>query len=653
MKKTLMVGVVLVVAVAGILWGLSPDKSLKVHQPQPVQAEAHPQPSTASTSPPQSQPRNARIEIPDVLNFSSCESLTETYSDRRSRWLRERHEGWADYIDDGYSLDAVTVAIEHFLNSNFAASFRVGYLRARTEMGQELRFAQNELERQFPETRDFGLTLRVIPPSQAYKDFLSISPSQREALVTRQPPTINEVAYFTRDSELSDEDIILLLTHVEDVHAEVHYHREESLSILDHVIISGRLPVVQKLLEQGVRPSEDAYLGSSMEHALVMLDYAQAIETRGEPDCCPREADAAAIVALMQQYGSAARFTTQSSDQVEGDIPRRAYRFDADAITHLRQQYGLDLTTITVRHGPNKADAKPLIDKIAADLTQYLASNTDAQQLETQIEQCRELLRDFYQAWQPMDANHLIMPLVEQYADDIRRIEAELSAIDPGLVDHYRHHQWIRGLVRFRYPFDSEVKSALENGDPDPAIAFILALDIDAQDQVEYALHVLTWNNEYLQPLMRSGLLPSRPDYFLMDRENLLYDMGRLEQLENLGLDLRGEDSIGQTVLHIAVRDGRSNLVSELVAEGFPFGGRGLNQDPLHAALNPSNSRLPIQTMEPIVRELMTYQPEVDIFHHRRLAVMQLKYPEVYQALVADFPELEVPEGTELMPVRL
>ncbi|MBA3988863.1 MAG: hypothetical protein C0463_07005 [Idiomarina sp.] len=648
MKKVLVVGVVLVVAIAGILWALSPDKSLKVHQPQPVQAEQRPW----SFSPTRRQSNSTSLEIPDELNISTCEPFVQTYDERYSRWLRDRYEGWTHYIDNGYSLDAVTLTIEHFLNLNFAASFRADYLRARTDIGQNLQLAQDELERQNPEVRGAEITFVLAPPSQAYSDLVSMSISERQELVSSQSPSLEDIAYFMHKNELSDEDIILLLTEAENLQRVVHYRHQNILSILDHAIISGRLAVVQTLLEQGVRPSEDTYLGSSMEHALARLFYSRMTGSSDEPDCCPREADAAAIVILMQQYGSKARFKAHDSAQVMGEMPGHIYQFDADTMTRLRQRYGLDLTDIEVRQEPSKAEARPLIDKIAAELTDYLADNTDAQQLESKIEHCRELSREFYRAWQQTAARDLMLPILEQYAENPSRIEEELAAIDPGLVDVFRAQQRRLGRVRLRYPLDSDAERSLRDGDPEPAIQFIQALDIDSQDKMEYALHLLSWNVEYLHRLISSAILPTRPDYFLLDQE-LAYDINRLKQLESLGLDLRAEDSVGQTLLHIAVKNGRADLVSELVAEGFPFGGRGLNQDPLHAALNPSNRRLPIQTMEPIVRELMSFQPEVDIFHHRRLAVMQLKYPDVYQALVADFPELEVPEGTELMPVRL
>ncbi|MCL4409559.1 MAG: ankyrin repeat domain-containing protein [Firmicutes bacterium] len=657
MKKTLVVGVVLVVAVAGILWGLSPDKSLKVHQPQPVQAEDHPQPST---SPPQRQPRqqstSVGLQVPQDVNFSVCESFIQTHDERRNRWLRDNYQSWARYIGHDYTLDDLTLVVEHFLHANFADTFRVNYLRRQTELGQELQAVQTEFERQYPEARDLGVRMAMAsPPSSGYQDFTTMLPAARQDLIASQRPMIEDIAYFMEQSEVTDDELVAMLARVDDVNRVVHYHRNSIVSVFDHAVINGRMAVLQALLDQGMRPTNDFYLGSSMEHALASLDAAPRRDQLSDAECCRHESNAADIVALIQQYDSSVRFEEHNADGVQGFFPRNYFQFNAETLARLEQDYGLDIRGIESRAIPSISPSHPLIQSLSAELNAHLNADVSPEDMESRIAECRQFITKFHQAWQPKSGGDVMNQMLEKYPDDPHRVEAELAQVDPALVDSFRARQLAGATVSLAFqPEWREIEVALGQRNAEPAINFILSLEAADDVKTELAVEVIRWNRgSAISAAMEAGILPPKPEYFLLDKYGHFRSAQHIDVLERGGLDLRGEDSWGRTALHYAVRDGSLDAVNYLVAEGFPFGGRGLNQDPLHAALNPSNRRLPIQTMEPIVRELMTYQPEVDIFHHHRLAVMQLKYPDVYQALVADFPELEVPEGTELMPVRL
>ena len=45
---------------------------------------------------------------------------------------------------------------------------------------------------------------------------------------------------------------------------------------------------------------------------------------------------------------------------------------------------------------------------------------------------------------------------------------------------------------------------------------------------------------------------------------------------------------------------------------------------------------------------LMRYQPKIDQFHLRRMGLIKLKYPDVYQQIISAYPQLKVVDDNAL-----
>ena len=65
----------------------------------------------------------------DTSNFAQCQQTFFQLRQGQQQWIRESVGNFSDYLDEGYSVDEITVAIDAFRNSNFAAMFRAKQLR--------------------------------------------------------------------------------------------------------------------------------------------------------------------------------------------------------------------------------------------------------------------------------------------------------------------------------------------------------------------------------------------------------------------------------------------------------------------------------------------------------------------------------------------
>lgn len=629
----------LALIVAVILFVFSKDKSAPTAPYQPT-IDSH---STRNVAP--EFPVNAidsnQSEIED-FSFAHCESLlTDTHRSSMD-WGRNNYEQWDRYLEEGHSLDEVTLAVEHFTNPNFAASFRVKQLRLTTDVNQALEQMLELLFQQAPELRGSGVRLLAQIPSAPLDDFAEKNPQERAITLQEHDVTVDDIAYFIVNSELSDDDIILMIDHASDLFTRVSFDRLETISLLDYAVAETRPRLVEALLHAGLRPTADGYLGSTMEWALSRLNYF----------CCEREKDAANIVLMLLPFDAVARFDVKNEHRITGEFPRNSYRFDDDDINRIRWEYGLDLTRILTRQVPSIDTDHRLIRELEAERAEYLSAGSSVQGLEADLAACEQLVEVVNKQWQPRRLHDVLNSVVDEYPDSPDRIKRELAQIDPSLVDVFRER--FEGRQQRFNPVDMPqgIIDSLRQGKIEDVIEFYLAQELSDANVNWLMWNILDWDHSYYEMLKHSGLLREPLEYSDMQVYSGALRAESIQKLENAGANIRSADSRQKTLLFYAVQRADTDLVTFLEQQGYPFSFDELGQDPLHAALAPDNYRLSIEIVEELVPILMQFRPQIDEFHLSRMALIKLKYPQTYQRLVSRYAELEVPPDTELPKVR-
>jgi len=577
--------------------------------------------------------------ISDTESYQYCEQLVKEYSADSYDWGIQEHASWAKYLTEDYSLNEVTLAVEYFTNSNFAAEFRVKQLRKTSALAKENNRLNHELQDYlaiFPE-QNFGQSIGIAVPSPELENYEKLSKEKRASLLEQNTPTVDDVAFFITQSTYKDSDIIELLRAVQDPSATVGYAAHEITSLLDYAVQASRVNVVEALLARDVKPTTDDYLGSTMEWALSRLTYAHTLE---------QHQASAAIVSMLANLGAKARFEEKKISMISGSFPRHFYSFNAQEVEALMQNYALDLTNIESRDTPYLDENSPLIAMLNKQQTSFIAEKLGLDNPVATATACKQTLERVDNAWQPEPADIMINRIVTANADDPTIIKKLLARIEPSLVDCYQkeHNDHVRPLeyVDNTRQFFKQLKKK----DVRDVIDELLTLPLNNANKNWLFSQILMRDASYYDELYNSELMVDKIQYFSFN--NRLLNTTALSKLAQANADLHSSDSRGKTLLFYAVKESDTKLVKYMSEQKFPFSLDDTGQDPLHVALDSEHYKFSKNNIVDIVDILMSYHPKIDPFHLSRMALLKLKYPLLYLKLIESYPQLAIKPETEL-----
>ncbi|NRA72509.1 MAG: hypothetical protein HRU24_15960 [Gammaproteobacteria bacterium] len=583
---------------------------------------------------------NTTTQINDeTTDFQYCENIVEQQGSLEADWLRDVYPSWNKYLKQGHSLDEITLVIDKLLNSNFGASFRIGQLRTNADLTKTNRELNKALSDYDPELQQLGFSISMAVPSDKLKDYASLSDKEQRALLMEVQPSVDDLAYFINQPQHSNNDILELLAATKNPKAIIGFRKLETTSLLNYAVIASRLPVFKQLLQLGLTPTNDSYLGSTMEWALAALTY-----NHSQPE------NSAKIVLKLIELGAKARFEQQDSNHISGDFPRNYYSFTQAEIDNLLQSYQLDLTLVESRFPLQLASDSLLMAKIKQLQAEYLDSQLNIEDREQHIASCQETMTRVKQAWQPKENRELLKQAIANSPDSKAQVELSLAKIDPSLVDCYQKNDAdYRRNQRYLDNIEHILKP-LRKGEILPVIDQLTAMPLTNSNKNWLFSQILGWDASFYDELISSELLVDPLQYF--DFRYLLKPES-LTKLAQSGAELDGVDSRGKTLMFYGVAKGDLNLLHYLAEERLPFSlisSRG--QDPLHLALNTSRYQFSSAKLIAIVNILMSYHPTIDSFHLSRMALIQLKYPKLYQQIIDIHPSLSIISTTKL-PVTL
>jgi hypothetical protein len=584
-----------------------------------------------------SQANSPTVEVaekkpaPDTNNFAVCEQYLRDIRDMRHDWFLENKSEWNDFVTEGYSIDEITLAIDYFGNSNFAAASRAELLRLHTEPSKVAQQANELMEEDFPELAASGF--RVVPaiPLPALENFKEMTASEKNRVIETEDIRVDDVAYFILQDEVSDEDIFMMLSTLDEPSGVVTYDRLEAVSLLDYAVEASRVEVFKELLNRGLQPTTDSYLGSTMEWALNSL-----------MQCCEKRDGAVEIVQALQSMGAQARFDVKNDNQVQGAFPRKSYRFDESDIQSFRQEHRLDLTQTESRQALEVDKNNALIQELGAKRQAYVQAQMELSTLSTEIESCESMVNSVNAQWQPQQALEILNRMEALYPDSPDIIKSELAAIDPVLVDRYLSSQVRRGRMEF-IDVPREIWNQIANGEIDKVINYYSNQQLSDGKKRSLVWQLLRHDVSHYEALSRSQLMVEPLQYSNLSLRG--FSKESLQKLEKAGADLYSADKRDKSLLFYAVGKNDLELLEYMEEQGYPFSFDEMGQDPLFLALRRSSSAA-------LISVLMRYHPEINDFHRSRMAVIQLKYPDLYDELTSSYPQLAVRPDTELPRVR-
>jgi hypothetical protein len=570
-------------------------------------------------------------------DYQYCEMFTSRFHKTRYDFARQKYESWDRYLDEGYTLDDITLAIEYFTNSNFSSKFRVKQLRLHSELTTDNNEINKSIVEEISDFLQFGIKASRAIPSAELANYALLSAKEQKKLLNDVTPNIDDLAYFIRQPEISDADVLELLDKVDNVRAIVGYGKLDTTSLLDYAVDSSRNKVAEKLLELGLEPTSDNYLASTMEWALSRLSYTKHTA---------KEESRAKLVLMLINYGAKARFKEQNLTKVSASFPRGSYSFNAEEVKGLMEDYGLDLTLIksreTILVNKNSELVALLENKQASNLAEKLAIDN----IDEQLSACKKTITAISNQWKPENAHAVMKRVIAENPGSPKDIKLRLAEIDPRLVDYYQT-RFDGYLRRMEYmPELDQIFDPLKDGKVLLVIDALLDVPLNDSNKNWLFNQILQWDMSYYDELFNSELFIDELQYF--DFTSPMLKPNSLKKLQEAGANLHDIDIRDKTLLYYAVKNVNVTLVNYMSEQQFPFSLSNIGEDPLHVALNTAYRKFSPNKFEALVDILMRYNPKIDQFHLNRLAVLKLKYPGLYQKIITKHPQLIIDESAVL-----
>lgn len=581
----------------------------------------------------------------DTSNYAQCLVLTSEVKNRTEVLAREDYHTWYRYLDEGYTIDEVTLAVEHFLNPLFAVTFRIAYLRQNSRLAETNHSLMSQLYDLLAPGEKAPFRIERSVPAKAFLEFPSATQSEKIAIIEREDLYIDDIAYALVTDTFSDEDVLLLINALDDPTAVVGYEKYEAISLLDFAVIGTRPEIVALLLNSGLTPSQDPFLGSTMEWALSRLFHQYDTDNR---------AAAARIVKRLQETGAQASFEKQSSNNVYGTFPRQFYDFKAEQIESLQYDFGLDIISIEQEPQLSKTLNPSLLSTLQQKLHPTVEQALGLPDVAKLSNVCEGTIDELRNEWKAEYQPAAVQRVMNKHKGDEDTLLAALHTVDPSLVDYYRFSQ---PPTERRAPISDDlfqrinsVYKMFDKGDIQAGVDYVAAADIHPSQREWVFLKMLDHDKVYFDAIVNSSLNTTLTNFQDLIWPKLLNETS-LEALMQAGMAFPDTDKFKQTLVFYAASRRDHALVQYLFDNAFAFSLEPFGQDPLHGVLRLYGNETDLEVIKKTVEAVMLFQPEIDEYHLRRMAVVKLYYPALYAQLTASFPELAIEDDQALPPV--
>ncbi|WP_139138921.1 hypothetical protein [Alteromonas confluentis] len=587
------------------------------------------------------------MSAPQPSSDVSWSEPSESRCDNLERLVEQASRMFGQAIDadtllsEGNSIDDVTLLIQAMKNENFAREWRDVKRKEAAKLSQ----LDKSLNEQFQallsdKLRASGLSVVTKIPS----------PWLKQAIEANQP--------FTKyqDKEVSPEDIAWLIgqENIDDSRLKEAFalmsepeamlssnvqlmEFRQATNILDAAAMKGRPALAEWLLNQGVSPVEDAYLGGTLDFALRGLQGMFSISWPVEEDkpeivseSVPQQTIAAQLALIQRLQGLGLElhgeyYVGKSTKTLNSYFAVNLFYIERVAIDYIEQQYGVNLLSIPQAPPLSSATSEDIIASYKQAKAEEI-TKVAGQDYETQLASCKQFRERIAIKWKP-ETLHT--------ADFQDSTQDELFTKAPELVSCQREMLQRRHRSRFRADGDIDIYPIvrlISKKDYEAAFALV-AENPSVTDEVVYDML-----DRAYQPMLNAGLIPTELDYSY--RFSL-----RFAKLAEQGFDLQQPDKYGRSLLYVAASQWSPEQMEYLVEQRVPYYHLPDAPDPLYLVLYYIATRNK-QDYQQMLEAVMSYDPPITPMHLSQMQVLKLRSPEVYAAIEAQFPQLGV-EGAD------
>ncbi|WP_414830249.1 hypothetical protein [Alteromonas sp. H39] len=588
--------------------------------------------SPASTTSSKNTPEIQQEAAPEfVADHQQCTDLQKNI-DRVTRHYFD-DERLSSFLDDGFSVDDITLAIDALRNPNFAREWRDDYRKKDSQLDSLNRQLNKALRENMPDLPSGMGVFRSVPVNRLEEAVKNDKPL--ETLSDEETLIVDDVAWLIQQPNLSDTAIKPFVLQLEDINAKLGSSfviDKQAISLLDVAAFNRRPALAQWLMAQGARPTSDAYLGTTLDYALAGLSRFSQETLQEQNDTV------AAQIALANdliEHGQRS-VSVFENDSFKSRFSANLFIFWEGVSEALELNYGFDLKTVPIMSPLTSPRATELITQIQSHQEAMITDQVGEKTAEKRS-RCRSFKKQVADAWSP---KWLGSELVD-YRDD------ELYEMAPELVKCRREKMMFKdALPGRRSEFDEDrYYRVLSDGEWQLAMSM---LD-DYPEAVPRVFHEsVAYIPESYAAFVGAGFVPDVWNFSYL--EDNRYFVNNLQKIEDAGVDLHMTDIYGRNLLFIAVNAGSPDTLQYLVQSGVPYYQVPNTPDPLYLALYHIATRDRAEDANAIISILMAYSPTVSDAHLAQMRVMKLKAPSLYRDIVDEHPLLTVDDSNVAYP---
>ncbi len=577
--------------------------------------------------PPQSS-TNANEVFPfDKLDYVSCVDYKRVVNKAKGQWKQNKKFNWISYLEQGYTLDQVTTAADHFVGFNWASQWRreqltinSSYQKNKTKLRQEI---SNRLGREIPQH------MNIEPKYPSPEIIKYIKTDDTGAPPSSIQPTIDDLAALVADKNIN-EDVILNLISSNNLTSYVGYQERQPLSLAGYAALHSRKKVVEHLIERDAIKG-DSYLGNPLEWALKALS-----KSKDNTD------EAVEIIKLLHAQGLTIRKNSfiPGFNGLRGRIMfGQSYEISEEKLRHIKEKYNLDLTQLTVRENINSTDQNETLKQaLISDRNDYTAQQLGDIYNPIKLKTCHTKVDNIAEQVKMRPSYELISSVSNE--QDFQGTLEELALIDPSLASCYFA---ISKSIPYDNFYNQEIAQLITDKKYSEAITQLESFSLNTSKKATFFWEN-SRNDEFIPYMIKAGIMAEGFNFKRYLEYNRNFNEAKLEVLVASGIDTFNLDSNKHSLLYYMVAHANLKMVDHLVKNGYDFANQPYD-DPLHAILSGAQPNIATEQIIDLIMPLVT---TIDSYHLSRMKIISIKFPKLYEKLIAKYPSLKITEKTTI-----
>jgi hypothetical protein len=629
MKKSLL-GVVALLIVAAIFWSNIDSKN---EEKKKILSE-----SAEKTD--KKQPMVKIPSLPSKLNsqpiyikYQQCKPLLDAITKNQNQWRNNIDSFLIGYLENYNSVNIISALV--LLEGGFFAYRKREILRM---PDQNLLARQKKTNSMFLEAvgmempQGMSISLGV----KNLQSYFELSEEERKSNILKIGLVVDNVVAVIRSNDFSNQQIIELMSLLVDINGFTHdsaNYRPDNL--LDAIVDVKNEALFDAYIRLGGKIETNNFGVNPLERLISNYNLKDGPLPQG-------------LINKLVEYRLPIR-VNRSADPKENSIDLGAFWKhrvrDVEYFKELVLSQNLIVTDAPKKDSLSEMPAvKEILGKLQKDkLTSRIPQLSEISQQDIEI--CQTTRKSVYQSTNHAAGQAKINEAKEIFGDEQSAVVGYLNEIEPSLVDCYlaSKNRFQRTVPNSSNEF-ANIYRKITKGDIYQGIQEFNSVKRDDNQKAYLFWQLVATSPEFAGPLVESGIIPQRNDFFWAAHS---LDGKSYSAIEKLGFTFDHKSPDGKSLTEYAAKKCNAELITELYLLQQPYTHETMGRDALSIALTTSSCRNEKARLA-VISAVMNFKPIVKKSHQQDIADLRLKDYNSYKSVVDAYPQLEIADDVNI-----